>query len=97
MSMSHVSSANYPIAQPLATILKTAIPIEQNDANADANANADADADADTTGTVHASSNAVNLARENFKFEIDRESQSDALQHFVRNCFVAMDNVFFST
>ncbi len=74
MPSSHVSSASYPIAQPLATILKAAIP----------------NADKDTNG-------AAATRKDNIKLVVDRESQEDALQHFIRNCFVAMDNVFFST
>jgi hypothetical protein len=29
--------------------------------------------------------------------EIDVESKSDALKHFIQNCFLAIDDVLFST
>lgn len=65
LKMFHVSSANYPIAQPLATILNSVIEAEKLPSS-------------------------LNL-------DIEVEPASDALQHFINNCFVAMDNVFFST
>ena len=86
--MSHVTSASYPIAQPLATILHAAIDneshINNNEShNNDDNSAKNADADADVDVTVDVT--------------VDVESQRDALQHLIRNCFVAMDDVFFST
>jgi len=76
--MSHVSSASYPIAQPLATLLNVAI------------------------------SNEVGISLENEDehsteskvlppMEIEVESKSEALQHFIQNCFLAIDDVLFST
>jgi len=73
--MSHVSSASYPIAQQLATLLNTAISEE-------------------------AAKEKCNDDNDNSRLpplEIDVECKADALQHFIRNCFVAMDDVFFST
>jgi hypothetical protein len=79
MSTSHVSSANYPIAQPLATILKASSQdLERQSKKVD-------------------EQQQQQPSSEDFDLDFDRESQSDALQHLVRNCFVAMDNVFFST
>lgn len=67
---SHVSSASYPIAQPLATILKAAIDGQQQEQHKQL------------------------PQQEN---QIDVESKADALQHFVRNSFVAMDDMYFAT
>ena len=64
---SHVSSASYPIAQPLATILKVAIDGQKQQ-----------------------------QPQGNDK-QIDVESKEDALQHFIRNSFVAMDDMYFAT
>jgi|AntRauTorckE5430_2_1112549.scaffolds.fasta_scaffold64884_1 hypothetical protein len=74
--MSHVSSARYPIAQPLATLLNVAIrkevviPVENEEHSID---------------------------DELPPLEIDVESKSDALKHFIQNCFLAIDDVLFST
>uniref|UniRef100_A0A7S3VBU6 Non-canonical E2 ubiquitin-conjugating enzyme C-terminal domain-containing protein n=1 Tax=Chaetoceros debilis TaxID=122233 RepID=A0A7S3VBU6_9STRA len=65
---SHVSSANYPIAQPLATILKVAIDGQKQQPQQQPQVN-----------------------------QVDVESKEDALQHFIRNSFVAMDDMYFAT
>ena len=49
-STSHVSSASYPISQPLATILRTVVAAKAKDA--DANANVDADTDNSSSAEI---------------------------------------------
>ena len=49
-STSHVSSASYPISQPLATILRTVVAAKAKDA--DANANVDADIDNSSSAEI---------------------------------------------
>jgi hypothetical protein len=69
-SSSHVASEKYPISQPLATILRAVVPI--NNGN---------------DGNDYGSDN----------FEVLKESVENALHSLIRNCFVAIDAMYFYT
>merc|ERR1740136_542126 len=97
---SEVTAALYPISQPLATILRFALaepsPSSTNNTDGaiinddDDAANANKNAPAATIPTAPNNSLGVVV-------KLERESMEVALGHFVRNCFVAMDALFFST
>lgn len=71
---SYVNSEEYPISQPLATILCSSVYV--NTDNED-----------DYYLSLHTKNN----------IEVVKESVEDALHNLIRNCFVAMDEMYFYT
>ena len=85
--MSHVSSANYPMSKPLSTLIRATI---QRSENKESRPTASSDQGSENNGQEKRLLPPLSL-------ELDVESKTDALQHFVRNCFVAIDNLLFAT
>jgi len=73
---SQVSSESYPISQPLATILRIAVQLDDDD---------------DCNSSPSSPSTSIS------NITVIRDSAQDALQNIIRNCFVAMDEMYFYT
>lgn len=106
--MSHVSSATYPLSKPLAILLK-ATTVYSPQQEPPRNPRQEETVTRDTTplpfleekekkqerDTLHQDGMSTNNIPHSLQFDL--ESKTDALQHFVRNCFVAIDNLLFAT
>jgi hypothetical protein len=98
--MSHVSSASYPLSKPLATLIQAGVvysppePQQQQQQQSLSSYPPHREQEQEQE-EAHAETNTVLPCPRPLYLQV--ESQTDALQHFVRNCFVAIDNLLFAT